>query len=88
MEAARLKHGIYSVGIVIVRATRLFTYFRIVLSTCCFTAASFVVYALLDVKKCAFHVKVHVTAAASAVPLARGVRYLDRFCEYGPLFTV
>ena len=30
--------------------------------------------------------RVHVTAAASAVPLARGVRYLDRFSAYGPLY--
>ena len=26
-----------------------------------------------------------VAAVASAVPLARGVRYLDRFSAYGPL---
>ena len=30
----------------------------------------------------------HVAAAASPVPLARGVRYLDRFCEYGPLASM
>ena len=56
------------------------------LSVLCWILACFAFNVLFKrQKKCAFYVKVHVTAVADAVPLARGVRYLDRFSGYGPL---
>ena len=64
----------------------MFTYFSVVLSLLRSIAAPFVLYVLLASSlKCACHVKKYVAAVACAVPLAEGVRYLDRFSAYGPL---
>ena len=52
------------------------------LSVLCWILACFAFNVLFKRQKVCIYVKIHVTAVADAVPLARGVRYLNRFSEY------